>query len=164
MQWKIQPWMRVEGRLKTKNHLKNHYGFTLIEVLLVLFIFLLITSIVFQVTVTLSEKRAIDQFFNQLMMDIHEMQARAKGNGETIFIQFDNGNHYKATSVSSGEIILEKDFPHNIQLDIYSNLKRFIINSKGEVSDFGTVRFNTPSGNKNLIIYIKEGRMRLVGQ
>lgn len=149
-----------------KRHLqtdmKNHNGFTLIEILLVLFIVLLTTSIVFQITVTISDKRLVDQFFQQLMLDIHEMQARAIENEEAIYIQFYNSNHYKALSVFSEEVLLERDFPPNIKLDIYSNLKRFIINPTGEVSNFGTIRFDTPYGEKKLIIYIKEGRMRLV--
>lgn len=154
----------MEDNLQTQGHLKNHFGFTLIEILLVLSIVLLTTSVIFQITVTLSEKRVVDQFFQQLMLDIEEMQARAIENEETIFIQFNNDNRYKALSVSSGEVILEKSFPDKIKLDIYSNLKRFVISPKGEVSHFGTIRFETPYGRKNLIIYIKEGRMRLVEQ
>ncbi|MFC7684726.1 competence type IV pilus minor pilin ComGD [Ureibacillus sp. GCM10028918] len=150
------------AKFRTQEYIKNRKGFTLVEILLVLFIFLLISSIVFQITVKLSEKRAVDQFFQQLVLDIQEMQARAIHNEETIYVQFYNDNHYKVFDVSTGETILEKDFPSNIKLDIYSNLKRFIINPKGEVSPFGTIKFDTPYGKKDLIIYIKEGRMRLV--
>ncbi|KGR74610.1 competence type IV pilus minor pilin ComGD [Ureibacillus sinduriensis] len=150
--------------MQIQSHLKNHSGYTLIEILLVLSIVLLTTSAIFQITLTLSEKRIIDQFFHQLILDIEEMQARAIENEETIFIQFNNDNRYRAQSVSSGEVLLEKNFPNNIELDIYSNLKRFVISPKGEVSHFGTIRFDTPDGGKNLIIYIKEGRMRLVEQ
>ncbi|MDN4493315.1 competence type IV pilus minor pilin ComGD [Ureibacillus aquaedulcis] len=154
----------MTAEFHTHPYTKNQKGFTLVEILLVLFIFLLISSIVFQITVKISEKRVVDHFFQQLILDIQEMQALAIQREEKIHIQFYNSNHYKAFGVYSGETLLEKDFPSNIQLEIYSNLKRFIIDPKGEISPFGTIKFYTPYGETNLVIYIKEGRMRLVEQ
>ena len=141
--------------------MKNSNGFTLIEMLLVLSIVLLISSIVFQITLSLSERRVVDQFFEQVMLDIQEIQALAIAKNEPFNIQLYN-NHYKGYGIFSGEIIFERDFPQNIKLDVTSNLKYFMVYPNGDVSNFGTIRFHTPFGDANLIIYIKEGRMRLV--
>lgn len=143
--------------------MKNSNGFTLIEMLLVLFIVLLMSSIVFKITVTLSEKRVVDQFFQQLVFDIQEMQALAIEKDETIIIQFNNYNQYKAFNVLNDDnMIIQKDFPPNITFDITSNLKRFRINPNGTVAEFGTLIFNTPFGVTHLIIYLTKGRLRLV--
>ena len=140
----------------------NSNGFTLIEMLLVLFIVLLISSIVFKITLTMTEKRIVNQFFQQVMLDIQEIQALAIARNEPFNIQFYNYNHYKAYGIFSGEFIVERDFPKNITLEVTSNLKYFMVHPNGDVSNFGTIRFNTNLGQKNLIIYIKEGRMRIV--
>lgn len=142
--------------------MKNSKGFTLLEMLLVLFIVLLISSIVFQITMKVTERHEVDQFFQQLLFDIQEMQALAIEKEESIIIQF-NTNQYKAYRyLVEGEIILQKDMPENIQFDISNNIKRIRISPNGEVAEFGSIIFKTPFGQTNLIIYIKEGRMRLV--
>lgn len=144
--------------------MKNKNGFTLIEMLLVLFIVLLTASIVFQIMMTVSEKRVADQFFQQVVFDIQEMQALAIEQEQTIVVQFNNYNQYKAYHLYSTEVdfIFQKDFPQIIKIDTMSNLKRITISPNGNVKDFGTIDFKTPFGETHLIIYIKEGRMRLV--
>ncbi|PYF03490.1 prepilin-type N-terminal cleavage/methylation domain-containing protein [Ureibacillus chungkukjangi] len=140
----------------------NMRGFTLIEMLLVLFILLLTSSIVFQITLTLSEKWVVNQFFQQLMLDIQEIQALAIKNDEAFYIQFNSSNNYKGHGIFSGEILFEREIPQGIKVDMTSNLKHFMVYPSGDVSNFGTIKFHTPFGQTNLIIYIKEGRMRLV--
>ncbi len=113
---------------------------------------------------SLTEKQEVDQFFQQLLFDIQEMQAHAIETQQTIIIQIYNYNQYKgyyALAAGDNEIFL-KDIPKSIQFDTTSNLKRIIINPNGDVNEFGTMKFNTPFGETHLITYIKEGRMRLV--
>ena len=145
-----------------RKKVNNSNGFTLIEMLLVLFIVLLTSSIVFKITLTMTEKRVVNQFFQQVMLDIQEIQSLAIAINEPFNVQFYTNNHYKGYSIFSGEIIFERDFPKNITLEVTSNLKYFMVHPNGDVSNFGTIRFNTNFGQKNLIIYIKEGRMRIV--
>jgi len=144
------------------SYVKNRNGFTLIEMLLVLFMVLLTSSIVFQLSLKVSEKRIVDQFFQQLILDIQEMQALAIEKEQTVNFQFYNSNRYVAYQGLNSNLLLDKDFPKNINFNIYSNLKRFRINPSGDVADFGTLQFDTPFGQVDLIIYIKEGRIRLV--
>jgi len=153
--------MRAAAKRQVQN-MKNSNGYTLIEMLLVLFIVLLLSSIVFHITVTISEKRAVEQFFQQLVLDIQEMQALAIEKEETIIMQFNNYQYKAFYAYKLDNIIFQKDLPTNIQLEDTSNLKRFRINANGEVAEFGTIIFNTPFGIKHLIIYITKGRLRLV--
>ena len=141
---------------------RNSKGYTLIEMLLVLFIVLVTSTIIFQVTLTISEKWAVNRFFQQVLLDVQQIQALAIKNEEPFYIQFNSLNQYKGYAVFSGEVIFVREIPKDIKLDMTSNLKHFMVYPTGDVSNFGTFRFFTPFGQTNLIIYIKEGRMRLI--
>ena len=145
-----------------KNCFKNSRGFTLIEMLLVLTIIGIITSIVCHVTLSISEKRNIDQFFNQLIFDIQNMQALAIKEEEKIAINFNSSNAYYAYYDLKDEKIITRTYPEGVKLNNYSNLKLLLITSNGNISKFGTLIFNTPYGERKLIVYIQEGRLRLV--
>lgn len=144
-----------------KRLLKNNRGFTLLEMLLVLFIITTISSIVFQFSIKLTEKREVEEFFNQLLLDIQRVQALAIEEERTITFVFHDKNIYKAYYEFGGKSILEKSFPTGIELNIYSNLKEIVFYSSGEIGKFGTVLFNTPFGEKRLIVNMQKGRLRL---
>ncbi|MFP3918760.1 type II secretion system protein [Lysinibacillus telephonicus] len=144
-----------------KGILKNNHGYTLIEMLIVLFIVVTISSIVFQFTIKLTEKRVVEQFFNEVMLDIQRVQALAIEEGRTITFVFIDNNTYKAYYELGGKSILEKSFPKGIELNIYSNLKKIEFYPSGEIGKFGTVLFNTPFGEKRLIVNMQKGRLRL---
>ena len=147
-----------------KIYIKNNHGFTLIEMLLVLSIIGLVTVILSHITLSISEKRNIDQFFTQVMFDIQRVQALAIEEEKTISISFNNGNRYSAYYQLGGENILTRNFPEGVKLNIYSNLKSFYFHPNGNVGQFGTIIFHTPIGNRNLIVNIQEGRLKLVEQ
>lgn len=142
-------------------HMKNDQGFSLIEMLLVLFIVIVVSSIVYKVTYTISEKQAVEQFFNQVQLDIQRMQALAIEEKKTINVLFSDNNTYKAYYSLDGKIF-ERSFPSIVQLNIYSNLKNIVIYPNGEVVNFGKIIFYTPFGERQLIVNIQKGRMRIV--
>lgn len=141
--------------------LKNNQGYTLIEMLIVLFIIVTISSLVFQFTIKITEKRVVEQFFSQVMLDFQRVQALAIEEGRTITFVFIDNNTYKAYYDLGGNSILEKSFPKGIELNIYSNLKKIEFHPSGEVGKFGTILFNTPFGEKRLIVNMQKGRLRL---
>ncbi|RNC99218.1 type II secretion system protein [Lysinibacillus halotolerans] len=143
-------------------HMKNDQGFSLIEMLLVLFIVIVVSSIVYKVTYTISEKQAVEQFFNQVQLDIQRMQALAIEEKKTINVLFSDNNTYKAYYSLDGKKIFERSFPSIVQLNIYSNLKNIVIYPNGEVVNFGKIIFYTPFGERQLIVNIQKGRMRIV--
>lgn len=143
-------------------YIKTDKGFTLIEMLLVLFIVIVVSSFVYKISLTITEKQVIDQFFNQVQLDIQSMQALAIEEKKTINVLFSDNNTYKAYYSLDGKKIFDRSFPTNIQLNIYSNLKNIVIYPNGEVVNFGKIIFYTPFGERQLIINIQKGRMRIV--
>lgn len=144
-----------------KKYIQNERGFTLIEMLLVLFIVMIVSSIVFQISFKLSEKQVINHFFKQIQFDLQRMQSLAIETGETTMVIFVDNNTYIGYQ-DFGEVVFEKSFPPGVELNKYSNLKKIHYNSKGEVIKFGTVMFHTINGEKSLIINIEKGRVKLV--
>lgn len=142
---------------------KNEEGFTLIEMLLVLYIVLLTSSLSVHAISGISEKRSVDQFFQQLMLDVQSAQATAIEKKSTVTIRF-LSNKVEASVAAEGAVIFEYEFPENITFIQLSNLKTIIINANGNIRDFGRLKFNTPFGQIHLILNIQEGRMRLSEQ
>ena len=147
-----------------KRYSKENGGFTFIEMLLVLTIVGMITTIVSHFALSISEKRNIDQFFTQVIYDIQRVQALAIEEEKSIQILFSDSNRYSAYYELGGEKIFVRNFPEEVKLNIFSNLKKFYIQPNGDVSQFGTIIFHTPNGERKLIVNIQEGRLRLVEQ
>lgn len=143
-------------------YIKTDKGFTLIEMLLVLFIVIVVSSFVYKISLTITEKQVINQFFNQVQLDIQSMQALAIEEKKTINVLFSDNNTYKAYYSLDGKKIFERSFPSIVQLNIYSNLKNIVIYPNGEVVNFGKIIFYTPFGERQLIVNIQKGRMRIV--
>ena len=137
----------------------NEKGFTLIEMLLVLFIVLLFSAIAFKFTIQYSEKRVIEQVITQLQLDILTAQAKAIEEQQSVQIKFSVDNRYVMFN-EFGTIYVERNLPEEIKFNILSNLQRIWFTSLGEVVGFGTIRFNTSEGEKVLIINIHKGRIR----
>lgn len=139
--------------------MNNEKGFTLIEMLLVLFIVMLFTSIAFSFSVQYSEKKVIDQFMNQVQFDILAAQAKAIEEQRRIEIRFGDDKRYSMFN-EFGDPYFERHFPEGVTFDQYSTLKVIKFSSVGEVSEFGTLKFQTPTKEKVIIINIHKGRIR----
>ncbi|RHW38496.1 prepilin-type N-terminal cleavage/methylation domain-containing protein [Lysinibacillus yapensis] len=145
-----------------QKHLKNSNGFTLVEMLLVLYIVLLTTSMVFHATANISEKRIVNQFFQQLMLDIQSAQAVAIEKETPITVRFIDESHFSANFLYSGKIVFERELPKNIKYNKHSNTKAIMFTANGNIGDFGTIRFYTRFGEVRLVVNIQEGRMRII--
>ncbi|WP_211254621.1 prepilin-type N-terminal cleavage/methylation domain-containing protein [Ureibacillus massiliensis] len=138
-------------------------GFTLIEVLLVLSIVVLIGSIVSHVTFKLSEKSVVDQFIQQVTLDIQRMQTFAmEKEVYTTIVFLDNGTYKGYVQNEYNNPLLEKQFPSNIKLNTNSNLKRIRFNMNGDIVEFGSIVFFTYDGYRQLIVNIEKGRLKIV--
>lgn len=144
-----------------KRYVRNNDGFTLLEMMLVLFIVVTISSVVLHFTIKITEKRVVDQFLNQVLFDLQRIQALAIEEETSITFVFNDNNTYKAYYDLGGVNILERSFPAGIELNIFSNLKKIDFYSTGEVGKFGSILFKTPFGEKRLIVNMQKGRLRL---
>ncbi|MFJ8236982.1 competence type IV pilus minor pilin ComGD [Ureibacillus sp. NPDC094379] len=140
--------------------LKSNAGFTLIEMLLVLFILGMISSVIFQLSFKYTEKQETELFFNQLLLDLQSIQSLAIETRKTTYVSFEE-NHYRVYHQPTDPFI-KRNFPDDITFNKYSNLKLITFTSVGEILRFGKLIFYTPFGTKELMIYIEKGRMKFV--
>lgn len=137
----------------------NEKGFTLIETLFVLFTVMLFTAIACSFSVQYSEKKVIDEFMNQVQLDILVAQAKAIEEQQRIEIRFGDDKRYSMFN-EFGELYLERHFPEGVTFNQYSTLKVIRFSTLGEVSEFGKIKFKTPIKEKEIIINIHKGRIR----
>lgn len=142
-------------------HLKSNGGFTLLEMLVVLCIVIVVSSMVYQFSYKLTQKQEIDLFFSQVQLDIQRAQAFAIESGKYTTVQFSN-NYYYAFQGFNSDKIFEKQYPVGIGIKQDSTYRKVQFNPNGEVVDFGTISFITPIGLKQLIINIEKGRIKFV--
>ena len=112
---------------KIKGNVKNSHGYTLLEMLLVLFVAVTISSLVFQFTIKLTEKRVVEQFVNQILFDLQTAQALAIEERRSVTFVFLNNRTYKAYYELGGDSILERTFPAGIELNKYSTSPFFSV-------------------------------------
>lgn len=141
--------------------MKNEKGFTLLEMLLVLMIVLLIGTICSSFSIKMTEKMIVDHFFRQLKLDIQMAQMWAMEHQRGCFVSFSSSNRYQIYH-QLDEILVEREFPEMVTLNQGSQLKTIRFSATGHANNFGTIVFQTPFGQKNLIIYIDKGRIRYV--
>lgn len=130
--------------------------------LIVLFIVLSISFISAKITIKLSEKTIVDHFFHQLLLDIQMAQTFAMENRTNVIVSFSSKNNYQIY-YHFEDIIEFREFPSIVELDYdASHMTAFRLNHNGEIDKFGKIIFNTPFGQKTLVVYIKKGRVRYV--
>ncbi|MBO0995254.1 competence type IV pilus minor pilin ComGD [Bacillus sp. SD088] len=142
-------------------HIQSSKGFTLLEMLIVLSvvsIILLFSIFTYQSFSDMLEKKT---FITQLEADLYYAHAYALSRRDKVQIQFSSiKKEYKVIDVQSGEIVLERRIPSTIYIQ-KSNVNSFVINSEGNVSNFGTIIFQQHQHTIKLTFYIGKGRFRI---
>nr|MBO2506518.1 hypothetical protein [Bacilli bacterium] len=141
--------------------MKDEKGFTLLEMLLVLMIVSLIGMIGVTIPVKMTEKMIVEQFFHQLKLDIQMAQMWALENEKGCYVSFSSSNSYRIYH-QMNDVLIERKIPDMISINDFSNLSTLSINTRGGVKNFGTITFQTPYGEKSIIINIDKGRIRYV--
>lgn len=142
--------------------IKNEQGFTLLEMLFVLFIVMCLTGVVTKMSMKVSEAKEIERFFTQLQLDIHFTQMTSLERKEYFFIRFDGQTKSYSIKDHSNKNIYERIFPKNVEfLSSLSTLVTILYNENGNVSKAGTIYFKTPYGNKKVVITLGVGRVRV---
>lgn len=142
--------------------LKNEQGFTLLEMMFVLFIVMCLTGIVTKMSMKVSEAKEIERFFTQLQLDIHYTQMASIERKEYFFIRFDGQTKSYSIKDHFNKSITERMFPKNVEfLSSLSTIVSILYNENGNVSKAGTIYFKTPNGNKKVVITLGVGRVRV---
>ncbi|EON71681.1 prepilin-type N-terminal cleavage/methylation domain-containing protein [Lysinibacillus sphaericus] len=75
------------------NDIKNECGFTLVEMLLVLFIVMCLTGIVTKLSLKAAETKELERFFTQIQLDIQFIQTYSMQQREYVSMKFESPPH-----------------------------------------------------------------------
>lgn len=142
--------------------IKNEQGFTLIEMLLVLFIVMCLTGIVTKISLKVAEAKEIERFFAQLQLDIQYIQMSSMLLQGDVSMRFESPTNRYLIRKDMNTIYYERPFPKNVEF--VPGRSTFVIlryNANGNVSRAGTLLFYTPQGEKKVIITLGAGRVRV---
>lgn len=99
------------------NHIKNERGYTLLEMVMVLFIVMSLTAIVTKLSVKVAEAKEVERFFMQMQLDLHYLQTYSMHHKDYIFIKFEP--HLQRYSIKKDFFTTEytRPFPKGVELD-----------------------------------------------
>lgn len=144
----------------------NEAGFTLIESMMVLSIFLLIVSLSLFFLKPHYQFEEKERFITLFTSDILYAQQYAISQQVRLLVDLEsNGNQYYVSERITGDTILERSIPDSIKIERGTLGKRslsFEILPDGGVSDFGTFFFIVGEVRYKVVFQIGAGRFYIV--
>jgi competence protein ComGD len=136
---------------------KKQWGFTLIEMLIVLTIVMIITSITFLQLKPLVNQKHIDHFFEQFTDDLLLAQIFAMSHGQSVAIIFiESEPAYKI--VANSKVLTRRTLPHMFSLKTASIGGQVFYRSNGGISKSGTLYITYGTRNFKIVFLLGEGR------
>ncbi|OLN23347.1 hypothetical protein BTO30_05110 [Domibacillus antri] len=135
-------------------------GFTLVEMMLVLTVFMVCFAAVLIPLLNITDKVNDEQFFNQLERDLFEAQAFAIVNNVGVIVSFYQSGQHKyriATYESDRKMLVERDIPAHF-ISVNGSMPDIIFQKSGMTNRFGTVYFKSKEKRTKLIFLIGRGR------
>lgn len=134
-------------------------GFTLLEVLIVLALLMAGLGIGLPVYNSISAQKEEKHFFELLRSDIYFAQSLAYGSDHAISVFFrpEFGRYEVGESLFSPLLI--RKIPETVTFKKSSNLKEISYGARGSVFASGTLRFDTSSGEKTIVVHLGKGRV-----
>ncbi len=141
---------------------KSERGYTVIEMLIVLFIVMCLSAIVVKYSLKAAETRELEQFFTQIQLDIQYIQTYSMHQMEYISIKFEGSSKRYIIKKDIFTELFERPFPKGVEfIPSSSSIYTIIYNGNGNVMTPGTVYFKTPQGIKKVVITLGRGRSRV---
>ncbi|MFJ5789288.1 competence type IV pilus minor pilin ComGD [Lysinibacillus sp. NPDC093197] len=141
---------------------KNERGYTLIEIVIVLFVVMTLIAIVTQFSLKVAEAKEIERFFSQIQLDLHYLQTYSMQHKDYIFMKFESSSQRYSIKKDFYTNIYIRPFPKGVELlSDRSTVQTIRFNFRGNVMTPGTVYFKTPQGTKKVVITLGRGRARV---
>ena len=140
---------------------RNERGFTLIEMLLVLMIFSIVTMIAISFSYRYVKINEYEQAIEQLRLTIHVAQLTAQQEEATSYVRILEGNTILLTSLYT-EHELKWKLPEGMRVYFLTNNNRIRFNSSGNISEIGHLEIQTPEKTRRYSINLSKGRLRLI--
>jgi len=144
------------------NSLKNDQGYTLLEMLIVLFSVMCLTAIVMKYSLKQAEIKELERFFTQVQLDIQYIQTYSMHHREYISMKFESSTKRYIIKKDFYTHLYDRPFPKGVELmPASSSVQTIMYNYSGNVMTAGTVTFKTPQGIKRVVITLGRGRARV---
>ncbi len=140
-------------RLKKPILPNNEQGFTLLESLFVLSLFLLITSLSVFLIRPHNQQLEEQLFFSQLRSDLLYAQQYALTSQKSVNVNFISSNHFYYISKQNGAMLLKRKYSNMITVIEGSQMLNFRFHSNGNISSIGSI-----------FIYIEEEKFQMTFQ
>ena len=141
---------------------KNERGFTLIESLFVLAVFILIASLSLLLLRPQQTFLVKELFFTQLKADILYAQQYALTTQRPVRFNFDPKSHYYYAAYNDGDLLLERFYSEEITVTEGSLKLHWEFNAGGNISQFGSIFLYFGNERYRLTFLIGRGRFYVV--
>ena len=136
-------------------------GVTLIELLIVLSIAILLSTIMMSVSYKWLHRKNENDALERFISSIYTAQIHAMAHQEAnliIFGEDDNGSFYSIRT-TAGQQILKEYFPEGMQLASDSALKRLGFHPNGDMRETGSLTLSTSQSTIKIVFQFLRGRM-----
>ncbi|MGK8830248.1 comG operon protein ComGD [Bacillus paranthracis] len=134
-------------------------GFTLLEMLLVLFAISVLSMVTYFHVHSLYEKQKIEQFLRQLSNDILYMQQLAINRQKHYTLRWHKDRHmYYIGESSTDHSIIKREYDSDIQLDLNTFPNPMTYNPSGNINRGGTILLSYRSYKYEIVFQLGRGR------
>ncbi|WP_431029832.1 competence type IV pilus minor pilin ComGD [Lysinibacillus sp. LZ02] len=141
--------------------IRQQYGFTLIETLIVLMIFSLLTTVVISFSYHHLKINQYEQAIERFRLTLHLAQLTAQQQKKEVSIYAMNHKEV-GSNMSHQDYRLNWVTPEGMTIHIHTNNRQIKFNVKGHVHELGKVEFKTPQKSTTYSINLSKGRLRLI--
>ncbi|MFF5995396.1 type II secretion system protein [Lysinibacillus sp. KU-BSD001] len=141
--------------------IRQQCGFTLVETLIVLVIFSVLTTVVISFSYHHLKVNQYEQAIERFRLTLHLAQLTAQQQKKEVSVY---ALHYKevGSNMSYQDYRLNWVTPEGMTIHIHTNNQRIEFNVKGHVKELGKVEFITPQKSRKYSINLSKGRLRLI--
>ncbi|MFA2840314.1 comG operon protein ComGD [Bacillus paranthracis] len=134
-------------------------GFTLLEMLLVLFAISVLSVVTYFHVHSLYEKQKIEQFLRQFSNDILYMQQLAINRQKHYTLRWHKDRHmYYIGESSTDHSIIKREYDSDIQLDLNTFPNPMTYNPSGDINRGGTILLSYRSYKYEIVFQLGRGR------
>ncbi|EJQ03341.1 comG operon protein ComGD [Bacillus paranthracis] len=134
-------------------------GFTLLEMLLILFAISVLSMVTYFHVHSLYEKQKIEQFLRQFSNDILYMQQLAINRQKHYTLRWHKDRHmYYIGESSTDHSIIKREYDSDIQLDLNTFPNPMTYNPSGNINRGGTILLSYRSYKYEIVFQLGRGR------
>ena len=141
--------------------IRDERGFTLIEMLVVLMIFSLITIIALSFSYRYVKIHQYEQAIEQLKLTLHVAQLTAQQHNTVAYVHISEGNTILLNTTFKEYDLIWK-IPEGMQVHFKTSGNRIRFTSNGNIVGIGSMEIITPEKTMKYSINLSKGRLRFV--